>query len=374
MSERSVPLLDLQSQYQALREETLKAIDETLASGQWVLGPRVQAFEEEIGRMVGAKHAIGVASGTDALLLSLKALGCGPGDEVISPAFSFFATAGAIANCGATPVFVDIDPKSFNIDVRSLEAAITDRTKAVIPVHLFGQSAEMDAILKLCGSRKIGVIEDAAQSIGSTYKERRIGSIGDTACFSFYPTKNLGGAGDGGMITTNDDQLAETLRVIRVHGAKPKYYNRVVGFNSRLDALQAAILSVKVAHLDGWAEGRRRNAAGYDRGFAGVAGIETPPVVVEGRHVYNQYTIRVTRGSRDALVAHLKERRIGSEIYYPYPLHLLPAFSSLGYREGSLPVCEQACQEVLSLPIFPEMTTDQQGYVVETVTAWAKAQ
>ena len=374
MSERSVPLLDLKSQYQALREETLQAVDETLASGQWVLGPRVKAFEEKIAEVVGAKHAIGVASGTDALLLSLKAFGCGPGDEVISPGFSFFATAGAIANSGATPVFIDIDPESYNLDPRALERAITPKTKAVIPVHLFGQAAEMGPIMDLCQSRNIGVIEDAAQSIGCTYKDQKVGSIGDTACFSFYPTKNLGGAGDGGMITTNSDELAETLRMIRVHGAKPKYYNRVVGFNSRLDAVQAAMLAVKLPHLGDWAEGRRRNAAGYDAGLAGVEGISTPRVVTEGRHVYNQYTIRVTKGSRDALQARLKERNIGSEIYYPYPLHLLPAFASLKYEEGSLPVCEKACHEVLSIPVFPEMSRDQQDYVIETIKGWAAEQ
>jgi len=369
-----VPLLDLKAQYRALREPILEAIDQTLASGAWVLGPKVAEFEKQIAAKVSANHGIGVASGTDALLLSIKSLQCKPGDEVIAPAFTFFATAGAIVNAGCKPVFVDIEQDSFNMNPSALDAAITDRTIAAIPVHLFGQSANMDPILDICKNKNIPVIEDAAQSIGGTYKNQKVGSMGETACFSFYPTKNLGGAGDGGMITTNNSELDERIRVLRVHGAKPKYYSRVVGFNSRLDPVQAAMLQVKLEHLDGWAAERQKNARAYDEAFASIDGIESPKHVVEGEHVYNQYTIRVERGSRDDLQSHLKEMNIGNEIYYPYPLHLLPAFADLGHKEGDLPVSEHSAKVALSLPIFAEMNEDQQAYVIETVRNWAAKQ
>lgn len=369
-----VPLLDLKAQYQSLREPILAAVDETFASGAWIMGPKVKEFEEKVAAYVQAKFAIGCASGTDALLLSVRALDPKPDDEIIAPAFTFFATGGAIVNAGARPVFVDSEEDSFNIDVASLERAITPKTRAVIPVHLFGQAAEMDPIMDLCKKRGLVVIEDAAQSIGCTYKGRPVGSIGDTGCFSFYPSKNLGGNGDGGLITSNSPEMAEKLRVLRVHGAKVKYLNEVVGFNSRLDAVHAAILLVKLAHLDDWASARQANAQRYDAAFAGVDGIVAPPHAVEGNHVYNQYTIRVKKGTRDALQAHLKEKGVGCEIYYPYPLHLVPAFGFLGYEKGQLPVCEMLADESLSIPIFPEMTSDQQGYVVETIKKWVSLQ
>lgn len=369
-----VPLLDLAAQYRELRESLLEAIDQTMASGAWVLGPPVTELEKEIARTVGAKSGIGVASGTDAILLALRAVGVKNGEEVICPPFTFFATAGATINAGGRPVFVDIEEDSFNLDPRQLEKAITARTKAVIPVHLFGQSAEMDPIMDVCKSRGIAVIEDAAQSIGSTYKDRPIGSLGDAACFSFYPTKNLGGAGDGGMITTSDDQLDAKLRILRVHGAKPKYYHQSVGFNSRLDSLQAAILRVKLPHLAGWAKARQARATIYDAKLGAIDGIKTPPRTVKGEHVYNQYTIRVQRGSRDDLQKHLSEQGIGTEVYYPYPLHLLPAFEQLGHREGDFPVAERAAKQALSLPISPELNPDQQEHVIATIRAWAARQ
>lgn len=374
MDSIQVPLLDLKSQYAAMQEKILRAVEETLASGQWVLGPKVQELEIRLAGRITAKHAVGVASGTDAILLSLKALGCGPGDEVICPAFTFFATAGAVSNCGATPVFVEIEERSFNLDPAALAAAFSERTKAVVPVHLFGQAAEMDPILDLCRSRGVAVVEDAAQSIDATYKGQKAGAIGDTGCFSFYPTKNLGSAGDGGLITTSRDDLADLLRMLRVHGARPKYYNQRVGLNSRLDALQAAILLVKIEELDRWAEARAAHARVYDEAFAGLDGIEPPARVVDGRHVYNQYTIRVTgeTGARDALQAALKEAQVGTEIYYPYPLHLLPAFAHLGYREGQLPRTERAAREVLSLPIFPEMSEAQQSHVIDVIRGWTQ--
>jgi dTDP-4-amino-4,6-dideoxygalactose transaminase len=294
------------------------------------------------------------------------------GEEVICPPFTFFATAGATVNAGGRPVFVDIEEDSFNLDPRKLEKAITPRTKAIVPVHLFGQAAEMDPILDLCRSRGIAVIEDAAQSIGATYKDRPVGSLGDTACFSFYPTKNLGGAGDGGMITTSSSELEAKLRVLRVHGAQPKYYHKLVGFNSRLDALQAAILRVKLHHLPAWAKARQERAAVYDRTLGEIEGIGIPRRTVRGDHVYNQYTIRVQRGSRDDLQKHLAEQGIGTEIYYPYPLHLLPAFRHLGYREGDFPVAERAAKEALSLPVSPELSADQQEHVVGAIRAWAQ--
>ena len=369
-----VPLLDLKAQYQALREPILAAVDETFASGAWIMGPKVKTFEEEVASYVHAKAAIGCASGTDALLLSVRALDPKPGDEVIAPAFTFFATGGATVNAGATPVFVDSQEDSFNVDPAAIEGAITPKTRAIIPVHLFGQSADMDPIMAIAKKHNLAVIEDAAQSIGCTYGDRPVGSIGDVGCFSFYPSKNLGGNGDGGIITTNSAEWEDKLRVLRVHGAKKKYLNEVIGFNSRLDAVHAAILSVKLKHLDDWCAARQANAARYDEAFKGVDGIATPPRAIPGNHVFNQYTIRVKRGSRDALQAHLKENGIGCEIYYPYPLHLVPAFGNLGYEKGSLPVCEQQAVEALSIPIFPEMNSDQQGYVVETIKNWVKTQ
>jgi len=360
----AIPLLDLKGQYRAMREEILHAIDEVLASGAYILGPKVQALETEVAAYVGAKHAIAVASGTDALLLALMARNVGPGDEVICPTYTFFATAGVVHRLGATPVFVDIDPVHYNIDLKGLERAITPRTKAVIPVHLFGQSAPMAPIMDLCASRGITVIEDAAQAIGARYRGRPVGAVGDFGCFSFYPTKNLGGYGDGGMIVTSSDADAELLRRLRVHGAKPKYIHGVVGVNSRLDAVQAVVLSIKLRHLDAWADKRREHAAYYQKKFAGST-VKTPSAHPDCHHVFNQFVIQTPQ--REAVIAALNAAGIGNEIYYPLPMHLQKCFEHLGYREGQLPVSERAAKETLSIPVFPEMTTAMMDEVVATV-------
>ena len=357
-----VPLLDLKAQFATIREEVMRAVEAVFESQYFILGPEVAAFEEEVARYVGARHAIGCASGTDALLLSLMALGVGPGDEVITTPFTFFATAGSIARLGARPVFVDIEEDTFNIDPDKIAPAITDKTKAIIPVHLFGQCADMDKIARAAGD--IPIIEDAAQALSAEYKGKKAGVLGTMACFSFFPSKNLGGAGDGGMITTNDDDLAAKLRMLRVHGAHEKYYHDVVGINSRLDALQAAVLRVKLPHLDSWSDGRARNAARYGELLAG-ANVVCPVARDFARHVYNQYTIRVAR--RDELMARLKEREIGCAIYYPVPLHLQKCFAHLGYKEGDLPVAEKASREVLSIPVYPELSDEMLGYVAETI-------
>lgn len=452
-----VPVLDLKRQYAAIKDEIDAAILDVVASAQFVLGPHVKAFEEAAADYCGAKHAIGVASGTDALLLSLKALDIGPGDSVILPSFTFFATAGVVHNVGATPVFCDIDPQTFNLDPDHLrhilegargsshvvsgdnsksfgseqgssstsyapQATSRDlRFRAVIPVHLYGQIADMDEITAIAKEFGLAVVEDAAQAIGAEYwKEeqqvaggtlpvgtteadrtdevppqatldkpqassdplatnhklqaagsepsaRSAGTLGDLGCFSFYPTKNLGAYGDGGMITTNDDELADKIRMLRVHGAKPKYFHRMVGFNSRLDAIQAAILSVKLRHLDAWSTARGELADRYDEDLSGLEGLITPFRAETRSHIFHQYTIRVLNGRRDELREHLKEQGIGTMIYYPIPLHLQDCFSHLECREGQLPQSESASHEVLSLPIFPELTAEEQENVIESM-------
>jgi len=371
-----VPVLDLKRQYESIKAEIDAAIERVLSSGRFILGPEVQAFEKEVAEYCSVKHAIGVASGTDALLLSLRALGIGPGDKVIVPSFTFFATAGVVHNVGATPVFVDIDPKTYNIDSSEVKRLLaTDHLlpteiKAIIPVHLYGQMADMDEIMAIAKEYDIAVVEDAAQAIGAEYKGRKAGSIGDLGCFSFFPTKNLGAYGDGGMVVTNDDELAERVRILRAHGSKPKYYHRMVGINSRLDALQAAILRVKLPHLAEWTAARQRVAARYDEQLRGVHGIETPYRAPDRTHIYHQYTIRVRNGHRDALQQHLKEQGIGSMIYYPLPLHLQECFKELGYNGGALPVSERASKEVLSLPVFPELTEKEQLHVAQGIRAF----
>lgn len=360
----SIPLLDLKTQYMELREEMLAAADEVLSSGAYVLGPKVKQFEQEIAAYCGAKHAIGCASGTDALLLCLMALDVGPGDEVILPTYTFFATAGVVARLRATPVFVDVDPVHYNIDPEALERAFTERTRAVIPVHLYGQCAPLAPIMEMCESRGVPVIEDAAQSLGAKYRDKMSGTIGRFGCFSFYPTKNLGGYGDGGMVVTDSDADADLLQRLRVHGARPKYHHAVVGTNSRLDAIQAAFLSIKLKHLDAWADARRKHAAYYAEKFAGT-GVTAPSEHPDCRHVYNQFVIRVP--NRDALVKTLKEAGIGSEIYYPVPMHVQECFRHLGGKEGDLPVSEKAARETLSIPVHPGMTTEMMDTVVDTV-------
>ncbi|MDP3025611.1 MAG: DegT/DnrJ/EryC1/StrS family aminotransferase [candidate division Zixibacteria bacterium] len=359
-----VPFLDLKREYDSIRKEIDQAISGVFNHTQFILGPEVKALEEEISRYCETKYAIGVASGTDALLLSLRACGVEPGDEVITSTFSFFASAGVIANLKAKPVFIDIDPFTYNIDPNQIEKRITKKTKAIMPVHLFGQCADMDPILEVAKKHKVRVVEDAAQSIGAKYKGRKAGSMGDAGCFSFYPSKNLGGAGDGGMVITNDPDLAERLKLLRVHGSKTKYFHSLVGYNSRLDTLQAAVLKVKLKYLDSWHEKRRENADYYDRAFKGIDLI-TPKVESFNYHIYNQYTIAVK--DRGKLKEHLAQNQIGFDTYYPLPLHLQKCFEDLGYKKGDLPNAEKKAQEVLSLPIYPGLKREEQDFVIEKI-------
>lgn len=379
---KKIPVLDLTRQYNdAIREEIDAAVARVLSSGQFILGSEVEALEQEVAEYLGVRHAIGVASGTDALLLSLRALGIGPGEAVVVPSFTFFATAGAVHNVGATPLFVDVDPHTLNIDPRKVEERLVSdptlraKTKAIIPVHLYGQMADMDEIMALAEKFGLYVIEDAAQAIGAEYKGRQAGSMGHLGCFSFFPTKNLGAYGDGGMVATNDDDLAEQVRMLRAHGAKPKYYHHLVGYNSRLDALQAAILRAKLPHLAEWTKARQSIGAHYDELLRDIEGIKLPHRAPNRTQIFHQYTVRVPGGKRDALRAYLKERGIGTEVYYPVPLHLQPCFRHLGYREGDLPESERASREVLSLPMFPELTDEELEYVVGEIRnsmRWAR--
>lgn len=364
----NVPLLDLKAQFRGIKKEVMDVVDTVCEEQGFVLGPRVVELEQALASYVGASHAVGVASGSDALLLSLMALGVGQGDEVITVPFTFFATAGAVSRLGAKPVFVDIRPDTFNMDPQQLEQQITAKTKAIIPVHLFGQCAEMGAINAIARRRKVAVIEDACQAIGAMQDGVKAGGIGDTGCFSFFPSKNLGGFGDGGLVTTNDATLHEALAMLRVHGSRVRYVHEQIGINSRLDALQAAILRVKLNHLDRWTEGRRRNAARYERSFTEARLLDriTLPVTQPGNyHVFNQYTIRAQR--RDELKHFLKEQGIGTEVYYPIPLHVQDCYRSLGYKQGDFPVSEQAAAEALSLPVFAELTDEQLAYVVDSI-------
>jgi len=361
-----IPFLDLTMQFGGIRDEILEAVTRVLESQHFILGPEVDAFERDVGEYIGVEFAIGCASGSDALLLAQMALGIGPDDEVITSPFTFGATAGSIARLKARPVFVDIHPDTFNFDERQLEAAITSRTRAIMPVHLFGLPANMDAVLAIARKHNLAVIEDAAQAIGARWKERRIGSFGACGCFSFFPSKNLGGAGDGGMIATNDPQLAQRLRMLRAHGTRRKYRYDLLGINSRLDALQAAILRVKLRHLDKWTEGRRRNAEIYRDLFSKYRLTEhlaLPCAPDTSSHVYNQFTIRTPR--RDELQDFLIRHGIHTEVYYPSPLHLEPAFAHLGYGIDDFPNAEAACRDVLSLPIYPELTYDQQRTIAD---------
>lgn len=363
-----VPMLDVKRQNTPLRAEIEAAIGEVIESGAFVHGPACGEFEVAMADYCGTKFAIGCASGSDALLLALMALEIGPGDEVIIPSFTFFATAGAVWRLGAKPVFADILPNSFNIDPADVERKITPATKAVMPVHLFGQTVDMEGLAAVTGD--LPIVEDAAQAIGAKYQGRPAGSLGQLGCFSFYPTKNLGAFGDGGIITTSDEQLADKLRILRDHGQSPRYYHHMVGVNSRLDSLQAAVLGVKLQHLDAWAEGRRQNADRYAQEFKrlGVDGhLGVPQVDPVHESVWNQYTIRVPHGQRDTLQQFLAERKIGSAIYYPVPLHLQACYQELGYKTGSLPVTEQAAEEVLSLPIFAELTCEEFDQTVAAI-------
>ena len=364
----NVPLLDLKVQYAGIRNEVREALDRVVESQYFILGPEVEALEREVAEYSQCRFAVGMSSGTDALLAALMALNIGPGDEVLTTAYSFFATAGVIARLGATPVFVDIDEETFNIDPDRIETAISSRTRAIIPVHLYGQMADMDAILRIARSRGIPVIEDAAQAIGSESNGRRAGSLGDMGCLSFFPSKNLGGFGDGGMVVTNSKDFAERLVMLRNHGFRTRYYNEILGGNFRLDAIQAAVLRVKLKHLDRWTEGRQRNAALY-RENIGCA--QLPVELPDGRHIYNQFVIRVPK--RDGLMAHLKEQGVASEVYYPVPLHLQKCFEGLGYRKGRLPVSELAAETTLALPIYPELTPEMIRYVSSAIELWGRA-
>jgi dTDP-4-amino-4,6-dideoxygalactose transaminase len=373
-----VPLLDLKAQHATIREEVRVAMDRVVESQHFILGPEVEALEREVAEYSGCAHAIGVSSGTDALLVALMAIDLKPGDDVITTPYTFFATGGAIARLGARLVMVDIDPSSYNIDPARIEAAITSRTRAIIPVHLYGQMADMDPIMEIAERRGLYVIEDAAQALGSDYQGLRAGSIGHLGCFSFFPSKNLGGIGDGGMVTSNDIDLAHRVRLLRNHGYSPKYYNKVVGGNFRLDAIQAAVLRVKLKYLDGWTEARQHNAAIY-RDLFGEAGlsstldeftgdargvvlpVESPNV----RHIYNQFVIRSHR--RNDLIKHLKDRQIGTEVYYPVPMHLQECFADLGYASGDFPASEAAADQTLALPIYPELTREMITSVVNAI-------
>ncbi|MBM4088577.1 MAG: DegT/DnrJ/EryC1/StrS family aminotransferase [Planctomycetes bacterium] len=368
-----VPLLDVVGGNRPLREAILEAIAKVIDSGRFLHGPECRELERLVAQRCNVPFAVSCASGSDALLLAMMAMGIGTGDEVIVPSFTFFATASCVWRVGARPVFVDIDPATFNLDPHKIEAAITSATKAVIPVHLFGQCAAMDHINRLAWQYDMHVVEDAAQAIGASYRGRPAGSWGAVGCFSFYPTKNLGGMGDGGILTTADPAMAERLSLFAAHGMEPRYYHQVVGINSRLDSMQAAVLCVKMALLDQWNQARQRNANRYHELFA-AAGLDErvklPTAGPAQNHVWNQYTIRVPAGQRDAIRAHLAEAKIGTEIYYPVPLHLQHCFRPLGYKRGSLPETEAAADEVLSLPVHPELTETQQAAVVDRVTGY----
>jgi dTDP-4-amino-4,6-dideoxygalactose transaminase len=371
-----VPLLDLKAQFAPLRDQIQRAVGEIIESQGFVLGPVVKGLEDEVARYTGARHAVGCASGTDALILALAALDVGSGDEVLTTPFTFFSTASCAYKVGARPRFADIDPATYNLDPERVEAAITPRTKVIMPVHLFGQCAAMDAFIDLGERHGLPVVEDAAQALGASYRsersgeEHRAGAFGRLGCYSFFPTKNLGGFGDGGMVVTNDGALADKVRLLRVHGGQQMYHHQWVGWNSRLDALQAAVLRVKLPHLDAWSEGRAANAARYDRWFreGGVVDsgrVQLPRRAAESTHIFNQYTIRVER--REELREHLKQRGIGHSVYYPVPLHLQECFAELGYGEGDFPEAERACREVLALPVFPELGEERQQRVVEAI-------
>src|SRR5437588_543554 len=365
-----IPQFDLSCQYAAIGEEIRTALERVLSSQQFVLGREGTALEEEIAALCGVAHGVGVASGTDALILALRACGVEPGDEVLLPTSTFVATGSAVSALGAKPVFADIRPETYNLDPSELERRVTPRTRAIIAVHLYGLAADMDAILALAKSRKLPLIEDCAQAIGAVYKGRRVGSFGDAACLSFYPTKNLGAYGDAGMVVTNSRELAARLRTLRNHGQTAKYLSSEPGWNSRLDEIQATILRVKLRHLAEWQRARRSNAAEYSRLLEQVRGV-MPPHEPDGcEHVYHQYTIRCER--RDALQQHLAARKIGSAVYYPYPLHLQPLYAHLGHKAGDFPHAERAAQEVLSLPMYPELRKDQIARVVEAIAEFVK--
>jgi dTDP-4-amino-4,6-dideoxygalactose transaminase len=370
----SVPLLDLKAQYQNIKHEIEPVIKEVMDSQIFILGPKVKSFEEHIAAYCQTKYALGISSGTDALLIALMAIGIEPGDEVITSVYSFFATAGCIARMHAKPVLVDIEPDTFNMDPSQIEALITPKTKAIIPVHLYGQMADMKPIMKIAQKYNLRVIEDAAQAIGSEYADgKRAGSIGDIGCFSFFPSKNLGGFGDGGLVTVNDTELFKTLEYLRNHGAFPKYYHKLIGGNFRLDALQAAVLDVKLKHLDDWTAARQKNADYYNAGFRerGLTGFVQTPLRSDGyRHIFNQYILRVE--TRDALIEHLHKFNVGCEVYYPVTFNNQECFRYLGYKDGDFPIAEKAASDTLAIPIYPELSNEQKDYVMDIISLFYK--
>jgi dTDP-4-amino-4,6-dideoxygalactose transaminase len=375
MSEQTViPMLDLKAQYVQIKTEVDEALARVVASTQFINGPDVEALEHDVARYSQARHAIGVSSGSDALLVCLMALDIGPGDEVITTPYTFFATVGAIVRVGATPVFADIDPTTFNIDPAAVAARVTPRTRAIIPVHLFGQCADMDSILEVAHQHGLAVIEDAAQAIGAEYKSRRAGAMSTAGCFSFFPSKNLGGFGDGGAVVTSDTGLAEKIRLLRGHGSHPKYYHRLVGGNFRLDTIHAAVLRVKLKYLDGWTAARQQGAAYYTSalGKHGLGGsLAVAPKVMQSRHIFNQYVVRFE--DRDGVRDHLKKERITTEVYYPLPMHLQECFAYLGHRRGEYPESEKAALNTLALPMYPEMSNAQRDRVVRAIVGHFEA-
>src|SRR5262245_53441412 len=376
-SSMSVPLCDLQTQLRDLEPQLLEAVTRVLRSGQVINGPEVVQFEQEAANYCSVGYGVGCSSGSDALLLALAALGVGPGDEVILPPFTFFASVGAVCRLGARPVFADIDSATFNLDPHQVESKITEHTRAIMPVHLFGQCAEMETLWSIAERHDVPIVEDAAQAIGAEYCGKRTGTLGAIACFSFYPSKNLGAYGDAGLAVSNDPDWADRMRCLRNHGMEPKYFHKYMGWNARLDALQAALLRVKLPHLDRWTEMRQAAARCYDalideQHLGGY--LQRPVIEAQRRHVFNQYVVRVARGQRDALIRHFRAERIGCEIYYPIPLHLQDCLQHLGYREGDFPASERAAQDVLALPMFPEITVDQQRRVLQCVANFLRRQ
>jgi dTDP-4-amino-4,6-dideoxygalactose transaminase len=363
----SIPAFDIRQQYSTIESEVSAAVLEVLASGRYIGGPVVEGFEQQLAAYTGASHCVACNSGTDALYLALRAFNIGAGDEVITTPFTFIATSEVVSLAGATPVFVDIDATTFNFNLEQVAAAITPKTKAIIPVHLFGQPVDMTALMSLAEEHNLVVIEDCAQSTGASWDGKRVGSIGHVGCFSFYPTKNLGGCGDGGAITTNDSEIAKRMRVIKEHGQKNRYYYEEIGVNSRLDCIQAAILQIKLRYLDTWNNQRGQIAARYQQLLSQVPGIITPQELPGGVGVWNQYTIRVLDNKRDEVRTKLQERGVNTMVYYPYPLHLQPVYENLGYKPGQLSVAEQVSQEVTSLPMFPELSEEQQDQVIYTL-------
>ncbi|MFC1878387.1 DegT/DnrJ/EryC1/StrS family aminotransferase [Chloroflexota bacterium] len=361
----SIPLLDLTAQYQTIKPEIDRAVRRVIESGRFILGAEVAALEEEVAAYSGVRHAVGVASGTDALILALRALQIGPGDEVILPAYTFFATAGAVLNVGATPLLVDIDPHTYCLDIHQVETRITPKTKAVIPVHLYGHPADMDPLLELAQAHGLKVIEDNAQALGAAYQGQKTGGFGHIACLSFFPSKNLGAYGDGGMLLTSDPALVETVRMLRAHGWKQKYFPEILGYNSRLDSLQAAILRAKLPHLDDWNDRRRQLARRYNQALAGLPGLTGPYEAPGAQHVYHLYILRLSE--RDRIQKELKAAGIASAVYYPQPLHLSKPLSALGYKPGDFPISEQASRETLAIPIFPELSDGQVQHILTTL-------